>query len=125
MVMGADLHETLGEYRMHLKLLNRCFLQNGLRLLSENNPLFSTYESIVVKGKKKKSDLDEIFKLVDHNLSQNATNGEIEPLKDFILPDLFVHQKQVLYWLYHLENSNELPPFWVENDAAFLNVLTN
>ncbi|KAD3336225.1 hypothetical protein R6Q59_028546 [Mikania micrantha] len=100
------------------------FLRNGLCLLSDNNPLFSTSESVVVK-EKNKSDLDQIFKLVDQNLSQNAVNGAIEPPKGLILTDLFLHQKQGLYWLYHRENSNELPPFWVENDGGFLNVLTN
>ncbi|KAK9069299.1 hypothetical protein SSX86_013415 [Deinandra increscens subsp. villosa] len=100
------------------------FLRSGLCLLSENDPLFGTSESMVVKDKKK-TDLDAIFKLVDQNLSQNAVNGEIEPPKDLILTDLFGHQKQGLYWLHHRENSKELPPFWVENKTGFLNVLTN
>lgn len=93
-------------------------------LCSPNNPLFSMSESMVVKGKKK-GDLDEIFKLVDDNLSKNVVNGVMEPPADFILPDLFLHQKEGLYWLYHRENSNELPPFWEKRDEGFVNVLTN
>ncbi|KAK1427011.1 hypothetical protein QVD17_15693 [Tagetes erecta] len=102
------------------------FMRNGLCLLSQGDALFSTSESVVVK-EKRKSDLDEVFKLVDESLSQNVVNGEmgeIEPPKDLILTDLFAHQKQGLYWLYHRENSNEMPPFWVEKDGGFLNVLT-
>lgn len=100
------------------------FLRNGLCLFTENDTLFGTSESMVVK-EKKRGDLDEIFKLVDQNLSQNSVNGAIEPPKDLILPDLFLHQKEGLYWLYHRENSDELPPFWEKNDQGFVNVLTN
>ncbi|XP_071686463.1 putative SWI/SNF-related matrix-associated actin-dependent regulator of chromatin subfamily A member 3-like 1 [Rutidosis leptorrhynchoides] len=100
------------------------FWQSGLSLLSENSPLFSTSESMVVK-EKKKGDVDEIFKLVDENLSQNKVNGIMEPPKDLILPDLFLHQKEGLYWLYHRENSDELPPFWEVKDGVFVNVLTH
>ncbi|KAI3788458.1 hypothetical protein L2E82_01226 [Cichorium intybus] len=101
-------------------------IKSALRsfLCSPNNPLFSMSESMVVKGKKK-GDLDEIFKLVDDNLSKNVVNGVMEPPQDFILPDLFLHQKEGLYWLYHRENSNELPPFWEKRDEGFVNVLTN
>ncbi|KAL4587352.1 hypothetical protein LXL04_000221 [Taraxacum kok-saghyz] len=93
-------------------------------LFTPNDPMFSMSDSMVVK-EKKKGDLDEIFKLVDDNLRENAVNGVMEPPQDFILPDLFQHQKEGLYWLHHRENSDELPPFWEKNDDGFVNVLTN
>nr|XP_043610640.1 putative SWI/SNF-related matrix-associated actin-dependent regulator of chromatin subfamily A member 3-like 1 [Erigeron canadensis] len=100
------------------------FLRNGLCLISEKNPLFSCSEAMVLKDKKR-GDLDEVFKLVDENLSRNVVNGAMEAPKDFILPDLFAHQKEGLYWLYRRENSDDLPPFWEANDDGFVNVLTN
>ncbi|XP_023741321.1 putative SWI/SNF-related matrix-associated actin-dependent regulator of chromatin subfamily A member 3-like 1 [Lactuca sativa] len=96
----------------------------GLFLFSPDDPSFSMSESMVVK-EKKKGDLDEIFKLVDDNSSKNVVNGVMEPPEDFILPDLFLHQKEGLYWLHHRENSDELPPFWEKREEGFVNVLTN
>ncbi|KAI7734849.1 hypothetical protein M8C21_025477, partial [Ambrosia artemisiifolia] len=112
-------------------LVKFTFLDNGLALFVENSPLFNSSEANVTKSvvkenkDKKKSDLDEVFKLVDQRLSQSSVLGVIEPPKDLILADLFAHQKQGLYWLYNRENSDELPPFWEEKDDAFVNVLTN
>ncbi|KVI03402.1 Helicase, superfamily 1/2, ATP-binding domain-containing protein [Cynara cardunculus var. scolymus] len=83
-----------------------------------------TSESMVVK-EKKKSDVDEVFKLVDENVSKSTVTGTMEPPKDVILPDLFLHQKEGLSWLHHRENSDELPPFWEERDDGFINALTN
>ncbi|KAJ0671550.1 putative DNA helicase chromatin remodeling SNF2 family [Helianthus annuus] len=106
----------------NFEVVKFAFLDNGLCLFVENSVMFSGSEANVVK-ERKKTDLDELFKLVDQNLSQSVV-GEIEPPKDLILADLFTHQKQGLYWLYRRENSDELPPFWVENDNGFVNVLT-
>ncbi|KAJ9544195.1 hypothetical protein OSB04_023902 [Centaurea solstitialis] len=101
------------------------FLGSGLCLISRNDALFSSFESMVVK-EMKKGDVDEIFKLVDENVSRNVgVLGAMEPPKDLILVDLFKHQKEGLSWLYHRENSDELPPFWEERDDGFVNVLTN
>ncbi|KAI3669981.1 hypothetical protein L6452_41527 [Arctium lappa] len=102
------------------------FSRCGLCLISQNDHLFNTSEYVVVK-EKKTSDVNEIFKLVDENASKNMVIlGTMEPPKDFILPDLFLHQKEGLSWLYHRENFDELPPFWEETDGGgFVNVLTN
>ncbi|KAF5821147.1 putative chromatin remodeling SNF2 family [Helianthus annuus] len=101
------------------------FLRKGLCVLSERNLQCSSSKAVVVEEKKKKSNLDEIFKLVGKHLSQNAVSGVIDPPSDIILPDLFLHQKQALYWLYHRENSDELLAFWEHNDHGYMNVLTD
>ncbi|KAI3868986.1 hypothetical protein MKX03_015943 [Papaver bracteatum] len=58
--------------------------------------------------------LDEIFKYACSSSSSKGGKA-LEPSKDVIKTDLFMHQKYGLGWLYHRENSYELPPFWVEN----------
>nr|GEX03070.1 putative SWI/SNF-related matrix-associated actin-dependent regulator of chromatin subfamily A member 3-like 1 [Tanacetum cinerariifolium] len=100
------------------------FSRSGLCLFSQNDALFTNSEAMVIK-ERNKGDLDAIFKLVDENFSKNVVNGVMEPPKDLILPHLFAHQKEGLYWLYNRENSDELPPFWEASGEGFVNVLTN
>ncbi|KAI9120736.1 hypothetical protein K1719_007769 [Acacia pycnantha] len=85
-------------------------------------------ESMAVKDKKAKNEfktVDEIFKLVDGNISKRGALEALEPPRSVIKSDLFLHQKEGLGWLVHRENSDELPPFWEEKDGAFVNFLTN
>ncbi|KAF7803986.1 putative SWI/SNF-related matrix-associated actin-dependent regulator of chromatin subfamily A member 3-like 1 [Senna tora] len=100
----------------------------GLPLISESNASFALSESMAVKEKRDKSSyktVDEIFKLVDENVSKSCALEALEPPRSVIKTDLFVHQKEALGWLVHRENSGDLPPFWEEKDGAFVNILTN
>lgn len=38
---------------------------------------------------------------------------------------LLPHQKQALAWMTSRENSDDLPPFWKEENGHFFNILTN
>ncbi|KDP37685.1 hypothetical protein JCGZ_06342 [Jatropha curcas] len=102
--------------------------RGGLVLISEMDPSFGLSEAMVVKEKNRKSglkSLDEIFKLVDDNVNKKGKLGALKPPKEVIKSNLFVHQKEGLWWLMNRENSGELPPFWEEKDGEFMNVLTN
>ncbi|GMH29415.1 hypothetical protein Nepgr_031258 [Nepenthes gracilis] len=102
--------------------------RGGLQLISDYNPSFALSESIIVKEKRNSKDvrsLDEIFKLVDENVSNKAAMAPLEPPKDVITSELFAHQKEGLGWLVHRENSDDLPPFWDKKDGMYVNVLTN
>ncbi|KAH0972812.1 hypothetical protein GBA52_024968 [Prunus armeniaca] len=102
--------------------------ESGLQLISDSHASFTLSEAVVVKEKKAEKgckSVDEIFKLVDENASQNGALEALEPPKEVIKSELFVHQKEGLGWLVHRENSGELPPFWEEKDGSFVNVLTN
>lgn len=70
--------------------------------------------------------LDEVFKLLDERtITEKGKLDELEPPKDVIKSELFMHQKEALGWLVQRENSSELPPFWEEKDGEYINVLTN
>ncbi|KAL6184135.1 hypothetical protein ACLB2K_045539 [Fragaria x ananassa] len=101
----------------------------GLQLISNSDAGFTLSEAAVVKEKKAESGyktVDEIFKLVEENASQNGALKPMEPPKEVIKSELFRHQKEGLGWLVGRENSVDLPPFWEEkNDGSFVNVLTN
>ncbi|XP_057983425.1 putative SWI/SNF-related matrix-associated actin-dependent regulator of chromatin subfamily A member 3-like 1 [Malania oleifera] len=102
--------------------------RSGLLLISNSDALFSLSEAHVVKEEKDRREIrsvDEIFKLVDENVSKKGALEALEPPKDVIKSDLFLHQKEGLWWLVHRENSSEMPPFWEEKDGAYVNVLTN
>lgn len=102
--------------------------RGGLQLISDSDPSFALSEAAVVKetrSDQRFKSVDEIFKLVDENVSKKGALEALEPPKEVIKSDLFVHQKEALGWLVHRENSNELPPFWEEKDGFFVNVLTN
>lgn len=49
----------------------------------------------------------------------------LEPPEEVIKSELFLHQKEGLWWLAHRENSSELPPFWEEKNGCYMNLLTN
>ncbi|GAV79907.1 SNF2_N domain-containing protein/Helicase_C domain-containing protein/HIRAN domain-containing protein/zf-C3HC4_2 domain-containing protein, partial [Cephalotus follicularis] len=102
--------------------------QGGLVLISTSAASFTLSEAVVVKENSDSSgvkSLDEIFKLVDQNVNKRAKMNAIEPPKEVIKSELFVHQKEGLGWLVHRENSGQLPPFWEEKDGEYVNVLTN
>ncbi|KAJ7976573.1 DNA/RNA helicase protein [Quillaja saponaria] len=102
--------------------------EGGLQLISDTDASFTLSEAVIVKEKKndkKMKSVDEIFKLVDKNVSKNCALEQVDPPKDVIKSELFVHQKEGLGWLLHRENSDELPPFWEEKDGLYMNVLTN
>ncbi|KAL5546718.1 hypothetical protein UlMin_006405 [Ulmus minor] len=100
----------------------------GLQLISEVNASFTLSEAVVVKEKKADrgtKSVDKIFKLVDENLSKKVKLEALEPPKEVIKSELFLHQKEGLWWLVHRENSGELPPFWEQKNGSYVNVLTN
>lgn len=102
--------------------------RGGLQLISDSDASFTLSDAVVVKetkAEKGRKDIDEIFKLVDDNVSKKGALEALEPPKEVIKSELFVHQKEGLGWLVHRENSSELPPFWEEKDGSYVNVLTN
>ncbi|KAJ9185076.1 hypothetical protein P3X46_004748 [Hevea brasiliensis] len=111
-----------------IEVVKSAIFRGGLVLISETDASFGLSEAMVVKEKCKKSDsksVDEIFKLVDDNVNKKGKIGTLEPPKEMIKSELFVHQKEGLWWLMNRENSGELPPFWEEKDGEYVNVLTN
>ncbi|GLT77044.1 hypothetical protein SLA2020_486660 [Shorea laevis] len=102
--------------------------RGGLTLISDSSASFTLSEAVVVKEKKGAGELrsvDEIFKLADEKVSKRGELEVMEAPEEVIKSDLFVHQKEGLWWLLNRENSVELPPFWEEKDGEFVNVLTN
>ncbi|KAK4581097.1 hypothetical protein RGQ29_024671 [Quercus rubra] len=103
--------------------------RGGLHLISDSDPSFTLSEAEVVKEKKKGVEefksVDEIFKLVDENVSKKGRLEGLEPPQNVIKSKLFKHQKEGLGWLLNRENSNDLPPFWEEKDGSYVNILTN
>ncbi|KAJ0042722.1 hypothetical protein Pint_18500 [Pistacia integerrima] len=102
--------------------------RGGLQLICDNDVSFGLSEAVVVKEKmevKVIRSVDEIFKLVDKNVKKKAKMVAMDPPKEVIKSELFLHQKEGLGWMVHRENSEDLPPFWEEKDGRFLNVLTN
>ena len=103
--------------------------RGGLHLISDSDPSFTLSEAEVVKEKKKGVEefksVDEIFKLVDENVSKKGRLEGLEPPQNVIKSKLFKHQKEGLGWLVNRENSNDLPPFWEEKDGSYVNILTN
>ncbi|GAB2267116.1 hypothetical protein Dimus_002101 [Dionaea muscipula] len=110
-------------------IVREAISDGGLQLILDNNPSFALSESASVKETRNKDGVkgvDEIFRLVDENVSSKAAMAPLEPPKDVITSQLFAHQKEGLGWLVHRENTDELPPFWEEKkDGMFVNVLTN
>ncbi|XP_036410611.1 helicase-like transcription factor isoform X2 [Megalops cyprinoides] len=61
-------------------------------------------------------------KLFDDLMEDKAREMEAgEAVSTPLLP----HQKQALAWMTARENSTDLPPFWVEKNGLYFNVLTN
>ncbi|XP_042482056.1 putative SWI/SNF-related matrix-associated actin-dependent regulator of chromatin subfamily A member 3-like 1 [Macadamia integrifolia] len=101
--------------------------RGGLYLISDVDPSFGLSESVIVKEKKENKEItsvDEIFKLVAEE-NTKGVREVLEPPKEIIKSELFLHQKEGLGWLVHRENSLDLPPFWKEKDGQYVNVLTN
>ncbi|KAG5847356.1 hypothetical protein ANANG_G00125170 [Anguilla anguilla] len=66
-----------------------------------------------------KNAFDKLF----DDLMEDKTR-EMEAGKAVCTP-LLPHQKQALAWMVTRENNSDLPPFWVEKNGLYLNVLTN
>ncbi|XP_048844341.1 helicase-like transcription factor isoform X3 [Brienomyrus brachyistius] len=66
-----------------------------------------------------KNAFDELF----DDLMEDKTR-EMEAAEAICTP-LLPHQKQALAWMTSRENSDDLPPFWKEENGHFFNVLTN
>ncbi|KAK3218076.1 hypothetical protein Dsin_012046 [Dipteronia sinensis] len=105
--------------------IKSCFSRGELQLISGDDVSFGLSEAMVVKekkvGKAGKS-LDEIFKSLDDKKTKIVA---MEPPKEVIKSELFLHQKEGLGWLFQRENSEDLPPFWEEKNTKFFNLLTN
>ncbi|KAF5750304.1 DNA/RNA helicase protein [Tripterygium wilfordii] len=98
-----------------------------LELFTQSDMAMGLSEAVVVKEQMSGNELknlDDVFKLVDENLSKKAM-VVLEPPKEVIKSELLLHQKEGLGWMVHRENSNELPPFWEEKDGQYVNELTN
>ncbi|KAK1575175.1 hypothetical protein Q3G72_003205 [Acer saccharum] len=105
--------------------IKSCFSRGELQLISGDDVSFGLSEAMVVKEKKVgKADksLDEIFKSLDDKKTKIVA---MEPPKEVIKSELFLHQKEGLGWLFQRENSEDLPPFWEEKNRKFFNLLTN
>ncbi|KAI9160629.1 hypothetical protein LWI28_010140 [Acer negundo] len=105
--------------------IKSCFSRGELQLISGDDVSFGLSEAMVVKEKKvAKADksLDEIFKSLDDKKTKIVA---MEPPKEVIKSELFLHQKEGLGWLFQRENSEDLPPFWEEKNRKFFNLLTN
>ncbi|KAL6336491.1 hypothetical protein AAG906_018446 [Vitis piasezkii] len=88
--------------------------RGGLQLISDSDPSFTLSEAVIVKEKKCDKEfksLDEIFKLAIENVNKQGALEAMEPPKDVIKSELFLHQKEALGWLVH----RRIPvncPFW-------------
>lgn len=102
--------------------------RGGLQLISETSASFTLSEAVAVKETKstfEAKSVDEMFKMLDMKVCNKGTLEALEPPKDVIKSELFLHQKEGLGWLVSRENSCELPPFWEEKNGVYVNELTN
>ncbi|XP_026662819.1 putative SWI/SNF-related matrix-associated actin-dependent regulator of chromatin subfamily A member 3-like 1 isoform X2 [Phoenix dactylifera] len=106
--------------------------QGGLQLIDESDLQFGLSEAAIVQERNSNSNskagngarrIDDIFALVGKE--DEAKRFQLEPPKEFVVSELFAHQKEGLGWLVRRENSSDLPPFWEERSGSFVNVLTN
>ncbi|MCL7048309.1 hypothetical protein MKW94_011049, partial [Papaver nudicaule] len=104
-------------------------MDSGLQLISGSNPAFTQSESLIVKElqpKKKFKKIEEVFNFVSESEKDKGVRWEaLEPPKEVIKTELLEHQKIGLGWLVHRENSDELPPFWIEKEGEYGNLLTD
>ncbi|XP_077218275.1 DNA/RNA helicase protein [Tasmannia lanceolata] len=107
-----------------ISIVQSAIMVSELQLISDPNPSFALSEAAIVKENNPKTDVDEIFKLVGTDVGENGREI-VEPPKEIIKSELFLHQQEGLAWLIHRENSCELPPFWEEKSGIYRNVLTN
>ncbi|KAJ7972091.1 DNA/RNA helicase protein [Quillaja saponaria] len=86
---------------------------------------FQLMGSVITKSEKEMKSVDEIFKIIGENVSKTLALKLMDAPKTVIKSDLFVHQKEGLGWLFHRENTGELPPFWEEKeDGSYVNLLS-
>lgn len=109
-------------------IVKSAITNGGLYLIGESNPSFTLSEAQVVKERRSTlegRDIDEIFKLLDDEVSKKEELKALEPPKNIIKSKLLLHQKEGLWWLVQREKSEELPLFWEEKEGNYINVLTN
>ncbi|KAK0595053.1 hypothetical protein LWI29_003028 [Acer saccharum] len=107
--------------------VNSCFLHGELQLIT-GIVSFGSSEVVVERKENLGKDFkifDEVFKLVEQNVDLKAKTMAMEPPKEIIKSELFVHQKEGLGWLFQRENSKDLPSFWEEKNGIFFNFVTN
>ncbi|XP_061099803.1 helicase-like transcription factor isoform X1 [Conger conger] len=66
-----------------------------------------------------KNAFDKLFDDLMEDKTREMEAGEA------VCTPLLPHQKQALAWMVTRENNNDLPPFWVEKNGLYFNVLTN
>ncbi|RWR76012.1 putative SWI/SNF-related matrix-associated actin-dependent regulator of chromatin subfamily A member 3-like protein 1 [Cinnamomum micranthum f. kanehirae] len=115
-----------------METLRLLISEGGLQVISHSDPSFAALsEAVTVKKKDPKKDirnLDKIFAAAGAGENGGKKRKVVEPPKDIISSELFLHQKEALAWLIERENSCDLPPFWTaSNEFAgfYVNVLTN
>ncbi|KAK2416577.1 SNF2 domain-containing protein / helicase domain-containing protein / zinc finger protein [Trifolium repens] len=118
------------------------FHGSTVHFISHSDPSFTLSHSVAVQetradlasavttttgnNRSKIKTLDQIFKLVRENLdAKNLISEPLSPPSNIVKSELLQHQKEALGWLFHRENSDDLPPFWEEKEGSFVNVLTN
>ncbi|XP_014491136.2 putative SWI/SNF-related matrix-associated actin-dependent regulator of chromatin subfamily A member 3-like 1 [Vigna radiata var. radiata] len=105
--------------------LSRC----PCRLINESEAAFTLSDSAAVKATKAVKNtmtVDAIFSLMNSNLAnKNRAIDFLEPPRSIIRTELLPHQKEGLAWLVRREKTDDLPPFWEENDGKFVNILTD
>ncbi|KAI3934429.1 hypothetical protein MKW98_002936 [Papaver atlanticum] len=79
---------------------------------------------------KKLKHFDEVFKLArEASIGSNRRWEALDPPKEIIKTELYMHQKLGLGWLIQRENSDELPPFWIKRGSnkqgSWENLMTN
>lgn len=112
-----------------IDVVRKAVADGGLQLYTSSDHGFALSEAVVVReANPNKSDrtIDDIFSAVGTGPDGKGKNlVAVEPPKDVITSELFLHQKEALGWMVHRENSCELPPFWEEKSGQYMNVLTN
>ncbi|KAJ8409563.1 hypothetical protein AAFF_G00229640 [Aldrovandia affinis] len=76
-------------------------------------------KAILVTPEQLKNAFDKLFDDLMEDKAREMEAGEA------VCTPLLPHQKQALAWMTTRENSNDLPPFWVQKGGLYFNVLTN
>ncbi|KAI3954406.1 hypothetical protein MKX01_020730 [Papaver californicum] len=83
-----------------------------------SNPTYGREKEIQKPFKKKLKIFDEDFKLArEASSGSNRICEALDPPKEVIKTKLYMHQKLGLSWLIQRENSDELPPFWIQRGS--------
>ncbi|KAI3993959.1 hypothetical protein MKX01_002972 [Papaver californicum] len=111
------------------EMVKSAIVESGMQLISGSNSAFTQSESAIVKELQPKNffrKIDEMFNFVSDSEKEKGIGWEaLEPPKEVIKTELLEHQKVGLGWLVHRENSDELPPFWIEKEGEYGNLLTD